>query len=306
VRARFSILVTAALSVLPARSALAEVRDPAAAEALFREGRAAAQKGNWDVACPKFRESERLDPAAGTLLNLADCEEHRNKVATAWQLFRQVVESLPESDERVPLAKRRAAELERRLPHLTVRLVGPPVSGAKVVRNDVELSEASLGSALPVDPGTYQIVVTGPGRQMTTASVAVAEGARSSIDVRTGAEVVDTSVEGPPRSGHTAGWVAAGVGVVGLGVGTVAGILTLDRRSTVDANCTADKRCNAVGYDAAQSGKTLGVVTTAGLLLGAAGVGVGAYILFREGDAGPRVSAHFSPVDRAFSLRANW
>src|SRR5690242_7148142 len=118
---RTEALGRAVLSLsLFAQPAGADVRDPVAAEALFHDGRAAAQKGDWETACPKFRESQRLDPAAGTLLNLADCEEHRGKVATAWQLFRQVVESLPPTDERVPLAKDRASALEKRLPRLTV------------------------------------------------------------------------------------------------------------------------------------------------------------------------------------------
>ena len=103
------------------RAARAGSNDPAAAEALFRDGRAAAQKGDWESACPKLRESQRLT-RRGDVVNLADCEEHRGKVATAWQLYRQVVESLPENDERVPLAKKRATDLERRLPHLTVRI----------------------------------------------------------------------------------------------------------------------------------------------------------------------------------------
>src|SRR5450755_3617279 len=86
------------MSAWGSSTARADAHDPAAAEALFRDGRAAAQRGDWETACPKLRESQRLDPAAGTLLNLADCEEHRGKVATAWQLFRQVVDSLPAND----------------------------------------------------------------------------------------------------------------------------------------------------------------------------------------------------------------
>jgi hypothetical protein len=290
------------------RSARAGGNDPAAAEALFRDGRAAAQKGDWETACPKLRESQRLDPAAGTLLNLADCEEHRGKVATAWQLYRQVVESLPENDERVPLAKKRAGDLERRLPHLTVRITGPLPSGAKIVRNDIELSDASLGSALPVDPGTYKIVLTAPGRQPSTSEIAVIEGANASVDIRPGAPV--GSGEGPPppkHSSRTAGWVVGGLGVAGLGVGAVAGILTLGKKGTVDDNCNANKLCNAEGYDAAQSGKTLGMVTTAGLIAGTIGVGVGAYLLLsRDTSSGAAVTAGFSADGPALAFRRSW
>jgi hypothetical protein len=283
--------------------------DPAAAEALFRDGRAAAQKGDWDTACPKLRESQRLDPAAGTLLNLADCEEHRGKVATAWQLYRQVVESLPDTDERVPLAKKRAADLERRLPHLTVRFAGPAPSGTKIVRNDIELSDASLGSALPVDPGTYKIVVTAPGRQPSSTEVVVAEGASPAIDVRAGAPLGGTEMPPPTKaSTHSAAWVVGGIGVAGLGVGAVAGILTLGKKGTVDDNCNADKRCNPTGYDAAQSGKTLGMVTTTGLIVGAIGVGVGAYLLLSGDKAGTAnsVTAGFAADGPTLAFRHAW
>jgi hypothetical protein len=275
------ILLTFAASLPASRIAHADGHDPAAAEALFRDGRAAAQRGDWETACPKLRESQRLDPAAGTLLNLADCEEHRGKVATAWQLFRQVVDSLPTSDERSPIAATRASALEKRLPRMTVRLVGQVPAGVKVTRNDVELSEASLGSALPVDPGAYTVTVSAPGRATATSSVTIAEGASTAVDVKAGAPTEGASgveVKAPGAS-RTAGWVMGGIGLAGLVVGGVAGVLTIADKSTVDSNCDATKHCSQTGYDAAQSGKTLGLVTTTGLLIGAVGLGTGAYLL---------------------------
>ena len=60
---------------------------PPAAAALFDEGRAALQRRDWDFACAKFAASERLDPAIGTQFNLANCEEERGRLATAWVMF---------------------------------------------------------------------------------------------------------------------------------------------------------------------------------------------------------------------------
>jgi hypothetical protein len=304
-------LVTLTMSLAGVRTARADTHDPAAAEALFRDGRAAAQRGDWDTACPKLRESQRLDPAAGTLLNLADCEEHRGKVATAWQLFRQVVDSLPASDERNPIAAKRAAALEKRLPHMTVRLLGQAPAGVKVTRNDVELSEASLGSALPVDPGSYTVTVSAPGRAPTTTAVTVAEGASSTVDVRAGASTEGAGGEVTASSStRTAGWIMGGIGVAGLVVGGVAGILTISRKGTVDDNCNAmTKLCNSDGYDAAQSGKTLGLVTTTGLVVGALGIGTGAYLLLRGGgsaDARTAVVARWVPGGTGVSLEQRW
>jgi hypothetical protein len=305
-------LLAVSMSALGSSVARADTHDPAAAEALFRDGRAAAQRGDWETACPKLRESQRLDPAAGTLLNLADCEEHRGKVATAWQLFRQVVDSLPANDERAPLAGKRASALEKRLPHLTVRLVGSVPAGVKVTRNEVELSEGSLGSALPVDPGAYTVTVSAPGRATTTTSVTVVEAATSAVDAQVGAPT-DGAAGGDikaSKSTRTAGWVMGGIGVAGLAVGGVAGILTLGHKSTVDDNCNANtKTCNSTGYDAAQSGKTLGLITTTGLIVGAVGIGVGAYLILSNGSAGEThtvVTAGWMGGGTGLSLERRW
>src|SRR5271167_4491541 len=96
--------------------------DPAAAESLFRDAKAAEQRGDFKTACAQFAESQRLDPAAGTLLNEADCEEHLGTVATAWGHFVEARDQLPKGDDRLPYAQQRATALEKRVPHLVVRL----------------------------------------------------------------------------------------------------------------------------------------------------------------------------------------
>ena len=62
-----------------------------AAEALFSAGRADVERGDYASACPKFADSQRLDPAPGTLINLADCEEHVGQLARAWQHWREAI-----------------------------------------------------------------------------------------------------------------------------------------------------------------------------------------------------------------------
>ena len=52
-----------------------QASDVARADLAFREGRALLTEGNYDAACPKLEESQRLDPALGTLVNLAVCYE---------------------------------------------------------------------------------------------------------------------------------------------------------------------------------------------------------------------------------------
>src|SRR5260221_14649709 len=83
----------------------------AAADALFDSARASMAKGDFAAACEQFRASDKLDPAVGTELNLADCEEKRGHLASAWELYRTVEEQLSEKDERLALAHTRAQAL---------------------------------------------------------------------------------------------------------------------------------------------------------------------------------------------------
>src|SRR5947207_15862051 len=87
-----ALLTSSAATAEPGATAEPDSSAPSA-EALFREGRDAVKMGEYEIACPKFEESQRLDPANGTLLNLALCEEGWGHLADARRHFRQVLEA---------------------------------------------------------------------------------------------------------------------------------------------------------------------------------------------------------------------
>lgn len=301
-----TLVVSTAL--LLAAQAHAQSHDAAAAEALFDQGRAAMAKQDYQTACSKFRESQRLDPAAGTMLNLANCEEHRGKLATAWELYRGAVDKLPAGDSRIQVAKDRADALEKRLPKLTIALESGAPAGTAVKRDDVKLASASLGVALPVDPGKHVVTVTAPGRSPRTFDVELAEGESRTLDVGPGAEAAGGGGGSTGGSSKTLGYVFGGVGVAGVAVGTVTGILAIGKKSTVDDNCNPDTRiCNATGADAASSGRTLGTITTASLIVGAVGLGAGAYFLFfNDSKSETGVAASIRPTGPGVTLVHRW
>src|SRR5258706_15138092 len=90
-----SILALAAPAWGQSRDASSPPRDPATADALFRQGRQAMEAKNYADACQKFAESQKLDPAAGTAMNLATCEEKLGKLASAWQHWKEALDALP-------------------------------------------------------------------------------------------------------------------------------------------------------------------------------------------------------------------
>src|SRR5262245_23491607 len=110
VRASWTIGVAAAIAAhtTPAGAQRAD------AETLFREGKRLLKEGKIAAACDKLDASERLEPSAGTELNIADCREKNGQLATAWAMFVRAAATAKHSDgdgKREAEAKRRAAAL---------------------------------------------------------------------------------------------------------------------------------------------------------------------------------------------------
>jgi tetratricopeptide (TPR) repeat protein len=280
-RASWTAAYCLLLALAPAL-ANAQARDPAAAEALFRRGREAVEAKRYSDALTWFAESQRLDPAAGTLMNLATCEEKLGRLASAWQHWKEALDALPPNDDRVPLARNRVAALEPKLPRLGVSLASGREGGARVFRDDVELGPASQGVPLPVDAGDHVVTVHMPGRLPGRFAVRLAEGEQKRLEVRPGA--VDASVRDANRNAtawpRTTGWVMTGVGVAGVGTAIVSGIMLLDHKSTVEEDCPNKSCVTQDGLDAANAAKTLTTVNTAAWVAGGVGLGLGAYLLF--------------------------
>src|SRR3954471_7930283 len=140
----------------------------AAAQALFDSARTLMAQGNFNEACPKLEESQRLDPGVGTQFNLAVCYEAVGRNASAWSLFLEVAASAHRAAERAreEVARTRAASLEPKLSKL--RIVVPDdarTDGLRVLRGTVAVGPGQWGVALPTDPGTYAITASAPGKR---------------------------------------------------------------------------------------------------------------------------------------------
>ena len=271
--------------------------DAAAARILFYDARQLMERGRFNEACPKLEESLRLDAGMGTRFNLADCNEHIGKLATAWAGFLEVAAESRATNqaERATLARKRAALLEPRLPKLVVEVTasGPAL---QVQRDGVLIGTAVFGTAIPVDAGTHRVVATAPGKQWETVvqtvesatawvsiprdlparvgPVTVAATARDDGSTANAARTsIPRVIEHPGGTQRAVGWVVAGLGVIGLGVGAGFGLSSISKRDDSRDHCVVD-RCDARGVglrdDAIESGNIATVATIAG---GAAVVG---------------------------------
>jgi hypothetical protein len=312
-RWRSSLLLSSLLFVLCAlRPGLARAQNPAAAEALFEQARAAMAAGSYDIACARFRDSDKLDPAVGTRFNLADCEERRGRLATAWSLFRGVLAELAQDDDRKPIAEQRVAKLKPRLPIVTLVLPPEAPPGMHVRLDGVELGEGSFGVPLPMDPGEHDLRLLSPNGAERRKTFTLREGERSDVqldlDAAEPVSEATLAAEAKPSTGSGRSerrrWalVAGSVGLAGVALGTVAGIVTLRKKSIADDNCPeSTQTCNQVGYDANESGKTFAVLSSVGFGVGVVGLATGAYLYLTD-KSRAKASAHpSSPIPGAGS-----
>ncbi|MBI5537272.1 MAG: hypothetical protein HY898_31410 [Deltaproteobacteria bacterium] len=267
-------------------------QDTVVAEALFNQGLAQLDSGDFASACPKLQESYRLDPKPGALFALADCNARWGKVASAvahYQDYLGMVMRLSAPQQarhrdRVAKARAEIAAIKPSVPELELVLPNAAPPGTVVKRDGVELGPAALGTSLPVDPGRHEITTQAPGGKVVSTWVEIALRDKKTLVLvvapppappaapARSASPPAYSQPGSSGAWTTAAWIAGGVGALGVLAGSVTGLLVFGKKDTIDANCTG-LACNARGKSAADSAQDLALVSTVGMSIGALGAG---------------------------------
>jgi hypothetical protein len=258
----------------------------ALAETLFFTARGLMEAGRYTEACAKLNESYRLDAAAGTLLNLAVCNEKIGKIASAWGEFRDSISEARRQNrpDREQLASERVKVLEPELPFLTIKVPTDvrAISGLEITRNGIPLQSAAWDTDLPVDPGKVEIIEKAPGYKPKTLFVTVANKQHATLN----AEPLELApiVKPPPPFWTTKreiGVIVFGAGLVAAGVGTYFGIQAINDKKASDANCPVDltgQRCKQAGVDTMNNAITEAWVSDITIGVGAAAGIVGAFL----------------------------
>jgi hypothetical protein len=301
VKFRRAVLVACLL----AASVHAAPRDPVAAEELFLAGRAAMESGDLAAACKRFEESQRLDPAAGTLINWAECLSRKGSLVASMLKWSEAFDTLPPFDERRAAAEERIAALRLRVPRLDVRLAPSSPPGAMIARDGVPIDAAALGLGIPVDPGVHRITVAAPGRTTSEVVVNLAEGERRSISVSAGqvvpAKASVAAVPPAPESDATpvGAWIVGGIGAASVLTGATFGVLAIVEKGRMEDQCenvSGTKQCSEAGVESAHSGDTYATVANVLVPIGIVGLGVGAYWLWSNSSAEERASLRAAPL----------
>lgn len=276
-------------STAVAKPTSAQATDAATAQVLFDDAKRLMVAAKFADACPKFLASNRLDPKVGTLLNLADCYEKTGQTASAWARFlesKTMAERAGQTD-RETYARDRAAALVNKLSKLTISISveARGLPGIEVRRDGILVDAAVLDVPAPVDPGAHVISASAPGRRAWSTKIQVrANAAQEAVEVP---ELERAPLEDgqkplavqktPGSTQRTLALVAGGVGVVGVGLGSVLGLIAISKWSDAKKGCD-NTGCDSASISEGQSAETLANVSTVGFIVGALGLGGGAYL----------------------------
>lgn len=272
---------------MAALRAHAQQRDAATADALFREARELMKAQNYEAACPKLVESQRLDPAPGTAVNLGDCWAATGRLADALQSLRDALDRLRPGDDRIGPVTTQIEELSRRVPRLTIRLAPGTPSNAIVTRDTVEIRAGGLGVGLPVNPGKIRITLAAEGYEMREYELVLKEGDRRELTLELGAQVALPAE--PPRAaaqpqampaagGDTAvhqdrnmmpAYVLGGVGVVSLGVGALFGLQASSKWSDAESSCGEGCGSSSPARELRDEARSAATISTVAVSVGA-------------------------------------
>ena len=287
-------IVALALAPLAAH-AQPSAADRRQAEALFAEAKKLLAAGQVAEACRKFEGSYKIDPAGGTVLNLALCHEKEGKIATAWAELKEALALAKKANrkDREKIARDRIDAIEPRLPYMLVIPDQPDTEGLAVTVDESSIAREAFGAQIPIDPGAHTAKASAPGREPWESPFEVAEGKKITVRIpalAVSAPVVTATATAsappeppPPRYPwmRPAGIAVGSVGVAAAIVGAVFGGRALSLGADAKKECPGNA-CSQAGLAAVQDGRTS--ATASDILLGAgAGFAVAGAVLFVVG-----------------------
>jgi hypothetical protein len=232
---------------------------------LFVEGRQLAAAGQYEEAIPRFVESEALDPAPGTMANLAFCYARLGHTASAWIAFKTTARLARENGKFAwaTQAEMSAADLEKSATKLVIDVRNPDnTEDLQVWLDHIEIPKALWVEAVPTSPGQHELRATASGKREWSSSFEVDATSAPRIVVPP-LEPLPAPSAGPslpalplsreaslPQNGQggirrTSAWVMGGAGLASLVAGSILTIASKSSYSSANPDCA--KVCTPEG-----------------------------------------------------------
>ncbi|MET0792262.1 MAG: carboxypeptidase-like regulatory domain-containing protein [Polyangiaceae bacterium] len=330
-----AVLCSGALQVAGLGLANAEedtATETAAARTLAVDGLKLAQAGKCEEAVPKLERAEKLHHSAIVLSRLGECHVSMGKLVEGTEMLRKVLREPLPANPTPALSKayeRAQTVLDAAKPKisgLTVSVPSPPAD-LRLTVDGQAVASTLVDSELPADPGDHLVEATAPGFLKATARVTLGSADKKTVTLKlevdpnapapvpvvagqdpnasavpaaAPAQTVATPSAPPPEPAQppsrAAAYVSWGVGLVGVGVGTAFGVMTLKNKH--DLKCEGNS-CPASERDAVDSAKRSGNISTIAFAVGGAGLALGTVLYFSLGSSS--AETHASAPARGFA-----
>jgi hypothetical protein len=257
------------------------------------------QAGRYAEACTKFADSQRLDPGVGTILNLASCYEKNGQTASAWSAYRAAAAAARDKGQsaREKAARESVARLEPSLLKVIVTVTPQPEADALTVMLDGTAIPPGLrGIPTPVDVGNHRLEASGAGKKPWAITFTVTHAATTpvlvpvleSAPVQAKTEIAQSPAQAQPpgadardgdgKNQRTVALVVGGVGVLGVGIGSVFGLMAKASDSKADPLCSDSDHCTEQGKSYISDAHSKATGATVAFSIGGAGLLGGAIL----------------------------
>lgn len=295
-RAKILIVTLLACLTLPclfSDMGLAQARpsrnDYRAAAKHRRKAQILARKGKHKKAAKAYKKADRLVPSLANKLGRAEQLAKAGDLVKAGEVLEKAAK-LPARRWRDKQTMRRirklAEDVEERVPTLRIKVRGPKRGDFEVT---VDEEEFEVGDgAVNFNPGRYEVVVKAAGFKTYSKKIKLREGDVEKLVVRMKSlapakpEKEESDGKGMSRVPAYLSW---GLGVAGLGVGIGFGIAAMNATNDVLTlyGCQNDK-CPPEAEADLSVAKTNGNLSTAGFVVGGAGLVAGTILFFVAGN----------------------
>lgn len=258
-------------------------RDKEGARALAEKGIDLLEAKRYGEAISRFEQAEERFHAPTHFYLMARAYAEMGKLVLAKKHYKKVTDEVlanyaPEAFlEAQQDAKKELAELEPRIPKLKISVSGADAGSVNVLV-DNEKADWRAGP-VDVDPGEHTVQASSPKGDKSE-RVQVKEG--DALDMALVWESAAAQENKPEASSSQGGawpaYVAFGVGGAGLVLGSVMGGLAISKMNELEEKCPT-KQCDPANKPIADSARTFAHVSTAGFVLGGAGLAAGALLL---------------------------
>lgn len=296
------------LASIPAR---AEAPPPnrTKADALANAASKLVEHGDYDQGCAMYAESARADPSTRRFLKVAECNERRGLIASAWISASEArdIAEVRGQPGMVRAAQKRGARLENKLGKIEITVPREAdVPGLEIRRDGQVVSRAVFSFAVAADPGPHVVSASAPGKHPWSAEIGLSpgkmtvkvtiptleserppEGARTHTLVARKNPVLPPPEPTPGRTERTLGLVLGGAGVASLAAGTFFALRAQSTHSELANGPCAGGTCASSAAELVDTYRAQSATANVFFLIGATSVVAGTILYFTAPSSKP-------------------